>query len=44
MEGSAYEGFYAKDNFLFENELENKNDNKNKTAIFGCAEKETGFL
>lgn len=39
-EGSVYSGFYAIDNFLFENEL-NHLANVNHKHIFGCAMEET---
>ncbi len=40
-EGSEYDGYYAIDNFIFENEIE-KNHSKKYNHIFGCAMKETG--
>lgn len=39
-EGSRYDGFLAKDQFRFQNELEEKQ--KDFSQIFGCAETETG--
>ena len=42
-EGSEYSGFYAVDNFLFENELNSEN-NTNLKHVFGCAMKETNLF
>ena len=39
-EGSEYSGYYAVDNFIFENELEKKDLKYNH--VFGCALKESG--
>lgn len=42
-EGSEYTGFYAIDNFIFENEL-NNDRHKNLKHVFGCAMKETNLF
>lgn len=41
LEGSTYAGFYALDQFLFENETTVKSNNASYRHIFGCAMKET---
>lgn len=42
-EGSSYMGYYATDNFVFENEL-NKDTDKSLRHVFGCANKETNLF
>lgn len=42
-EGSEYAGYYAIDNFIFENELKS-NKHKNLKHVFGCAMKETNMF
>ena len=44
LEGSSYSGFYAQDQFLFENETVSEDEASKFTHIFGCATHETNHF